>query len=400
MTLEIRAARPEEMRRFMEVDGIAFAREGDPDDHHWLRPEWTMCAFEDGEMTTTHAAFPFSMRFNGAKVPVAGVTAVSSLPWHRRKGHLRRIMDHEFGRWREEGSAPIAILYASMAAIYQRFGYAIVSRRGLYQLDRREIKWSFASEVGGRVRGADSADLALLDDLYRRFTAARTGPLHRSPEMWQKGVLREHPGRGVVRMVVYEEAGTPLGYLVYSVADDAPTGPGPNQTVHLREIVWHSAAAYRGLWEYLGRIDLAKEVRAMPVPPDDPIFELLLEPRLLTPRFFDGLMARIIDVERALPARRYADEAVLTFRARDEMCAWNDGRWRLEVGPEGARVRATDGEPQLTLPVDTLAKLAFGYLTASQAARMGRLDVHDAAALPLWDRALRTEYPPYCMDHF
>jgi predicted acetyltransferase len=400
MTLEIRPAGAEEMLRFEEIGAIAFERaEGES----WkrLRPEWTLCAFEDGEMTTTHAAVPFRMRFNGAKLPVAGVTGVASLPWYRRLGHLRAIMAEQFRRWHENGEAPLAILYASMAAIYQRFGYGIVSRRLQYQLDRREIVWSFPLAIPGRVRAAGPADLPLLEDLYRRHTAPRTGPLHRSPEMWTHGVFQAHPGRGVVRTIVYEEGGTPLGYLVYSVADEPPTGPGPYQTVHLRELIWHSPTAYRGLWEHLARIDLAKEVRAMPAPPDDPVFELLLEPRRLVPRHLDGLMARLIDVTKALPARPYVGEARLTFELKDELCPWNAGRWRLETSPSGAHLAAaTAAAPELTIPVDTLAKLVFGYLPASRAARMGRLDVHDATVLPTWDRALHTEYEPFCYDYF
>jgi predicted acetyltransferase len=93
--------------------------------------------------------------------------------------------------------------------------------------------------------------------------------------------------------------------------------------------------------------------------------------------------------------------ARLTFELKDELCLWNAGRWRLETSPSGAHLAAaTAAAPELTIPVDTLAKLAFGYLPASQAARMGRLDVHDAAVLPTWDRALRTEYEPFCYDHF
>src|SRR5258708_37511258 len=130
------------MARFGGRGAIAFERAAG---QSWerLRPEWTLCAFEDGEMTTTHAAVPFRMRFNGATLPVAGVTGVASLPWYRRRGHLRAIMAEQFRRWHENGEAPVAILYASMAAIYQRFGYGIVSRRLNYQMDRREIALSF-----------------------------------------------------------------------------------------------------------------------------------------------------------------------------------------------------------------------------------------------------------------
>ena len=63
-------------------------------------------------------------------------------------------------------------------------------------------------------------------------------------------------------------------------------------------------------------------------------------------------------------------------------------------------IRRTDKTPQLVMPVSTLAMLFFGQLTASEAARMGRLDVSDTKALPLWDRVMRTDYRPFCADIF
>ena len=31
---------------------------------------------------------------------------------------------------------------------------------------------------------------------------------------------------------------------------------------------------------------------------------------------------------------------------------------------------------------------------------MGRMDVHDATALPLWDSVMKTDYAPFCADMF
>lgn len=144
----------------------------------------------------------------------------------------------------------------------------------------------------------------------------------------------------------------------------------------MREIVWGSA------------------------PPDDPLPHLLLEPRMLRDTARDGILARIVDLSRALTARPYAAPASLTFEVRDEMCPWNAGRWRLETdGAESSVLRAA-GEPQLSMPVQTLAMLLFGQVSATEAARMGRLDAHEPEALPAWDAALRTAYRPYCPDQF
>ena len=60
----------------------------------------------------------------------------------------------------------------------------------------------------------------------------------------------------------------------------------------------------------------------------------------------------------------------------------------------------TDDSAQVSMPVSTLSTLVFGQLSASEAARMGRLDVLDQQALPQWDAVMRTMYRPACADIF
>jgi hypothetical protein len=44
--------------------------------------------------------------------------------------------------------------------------------------------------------------------------------------------------------------------------------------------------------------------------------------------------------------------------------------------------------------------LVFGQISATEAARMGRLEVNDGNALPLWDKVMRTKYKPFCPEYF
>ena len=111
-------------------------------------------------------------------------------------------------------------------------------------------------------------------------------------------------------------------------------------------------------------------------------------------------MARIIDVEQALPGRCYRDEGTLIFEIIDDLCPWNRGRWKLDISPSQATISHTSAEPQLVMPISTLAMLAFGQISATEAARMQRLDVHETDALSLWDKAMRTAYRPFCADVF
>ena len=99
---------------------------------------------------------------------------------------------------------------------------------------------------------------------------------------------------------------------------------------------------------------------------------------------FTGLMARLVNVPRALTQRNYPVEGRLTFEVRDEFCPWNDGCWRMETSRGETSVRKTNGPTHLVMPVSTLALLTFGRISATEAARMKLLDTLEPEALPIW----------------
>jgi predicted acetyltransferase len=415
MTLEIRPYRPEEYDAFNRVPAIVFGnytgipRSQVPPEQRGpdiIPPEISLCAFEDGTLASTYAAYPFVMRLNGAKAPAAGVTCVGTLPEFRRRGHLRRIMEHDFKRRYEERMEPLAILLASIAGIYQRYGYAVCSSRYSYTIDPRMI--AFAPSIPaatGTWREAPKDELPLLQAMYRQFSQPRNGYLHRAPVVWEAQVLGLSPGfsdgYGPSLVAVYEEAGEPRGYVAYAAKglNDAPDGAGPGQRVFVRDYVWHTPSAYCAMWEFLKKFDLAKRILVPAAPVDDPAFDIMLDPRELDATRFDHLLARIIDVERVLPLRPYGEGRVV-FELRDELCPWNRGRWALEAGPEGAAISRSGETASLALDVSALAQLVFGQVAPSRAVRYGRAEASADAPLALWDAMFRTEYAPFCPDGF
>lgn len=404
MTVEIRPLRQDEMKQFDENVRVGFSvparpRE-EPERPQELLPEWTLCALEDGVLATTYAAFPFTVYMNGATAAAAGVTAVTTLPWYRRRGYLRQIMAYDFRRMHDEGGPALAILYASMAAIYQRFGYSIVSTHLRYAVEPQHITFTESKPVPGRMVGFTRDDLSLVRPLYDAVAADRTGYLVRGDHEWQH--LTVGYGQELPLMVAYVEDGEAQGYVVYW-PEQKPREAfqmGGTVTAYVGDFIWRTPAAYRALWDYLRRIDLAHQIICYRMPFDDPAKDLFLEPRMLHAMEMDGILARIVDVDRALAQPGYQAEGRISFEVQDEMAPWNAGRWEMEVGGGDACVRRTDQTPELTMPVGTLASILFGHFSASQGSRMGRLDVHDQDALDRWDNLFRTKLPPACANGF
>jgi len=403
MALEIRPIKSEETDEMNRIVNLNFASPGEMVVK--MPPELTLCAYIDGNMATTYGAWPLTMQLNGRQTPIAGVTMIGTLPVYRRRSYLRKITSEHFQQLHERGEYAVAALFASRAAIYQRYGYAVVSTRNAYTVEPRYIDMIPSPAVPGEFREAGDDDLAIMLDLYHRFIEGKTGYLSRNKAFEVAPgapftVMRTFVPSSVMVKVIYLEDGKPVGYVIYYADRDTRPGNPGSQLINITDLVWLTTSAYRAIWQYFTNMDLAKDIMWGRVPPDDPLPHLMLEPRNLNVTSGDGLLGRIVDVEKALPLRPYSDEGRLIFEVMDDFCIWNQGKWEVDITNGGMEIRRTDKTPQLVMPVSTLAMLFFGQISSSEAARMGRLDVGDSKALPLWDRVMRTDYRPFCADMF
>jgi predicted acetyltransferase len=406
MSIEFRPAQPEEMREFARVGQVAFgsstADAAVEREMRWpVQPQWTLCAFDGGVMGAKMATLPFLMCWGGRDIHCGGVSAVGTLPSHRRRGLLRELMSRAFQTMREHNQ-PVAMLWASMAAIYQRFGYGMGFSGSLYDFDPRELRFVDAMRVPGRVRlyKAEQA-LPLLEGVYRRFMAPRTLMLHRADRWQWDGFVLDTWGEGPPPLIaVYEEAGEALGYAPYTVSERTRQTAGPSQQALVRELAWLTPAAHRGLIEYFAGYDLADSIRILRVPVDDPLFHQVQEPRLLKPRMRDGTLVRIVDIVPALEGRGYTADGALVLEVSDDLCPWNSGCWELTVEGGAGRVKPAGRAPDLRLGPRALAVLASGHQSATMLARGGMLVADDPGALRTADAIFRTAYAPLCFDGF
>ncbi len=395
LTFEVRPAKAEEMAEMTRVGATAL---GVTMDSPWdMPPEWTLCAFEDGQLATSYFSMPWTMRFNGKEVPVAAVAGVGTLPVYRRRGYLRKIVTSHFEEMHDEGDQSIAILYPSQGGIYQRYGYSFVSTHNAYDFGPRSLEFSDTPSIEGSLAEAGESDLETLSDVYECFASERTGYVVRGQDRWRNEILGARSGH-VLTTIIYREAGTARGYLVY---DLQATGAGhPRQRITVRDLAYLDLAAYHAFWNYLISLDLIGRIVWPSVPSDDPLPQLILDRRGLGITSPNGLMGRIVDVERALTQRTYPAEARLTFEIRDALCPWNEGCWELATESGEASVSRTTASPELVMPVKTLASLVFNHESAFESARAGQLDVHEPKALETWHRVMRTTHRPFCADQF
>src|SRR5438309_10752232 len=126
--MEIRPIEREEyptfQRAFMRAMGF-----GPPSDAYierWqpeTKTERSLAAFDREQIVGTAYSYLFELTVpGGAQIDAAGVTAVGVLSTHRRRGIVTELMRRQLAEARDRGE-PVAILIASAAAIYGRYGY-------------------------------------------------------------------------------------------------------------------------------------------------------------------------------------------------------------------------------------------------------------------------------------
>ncbi len=403
MAIEIRPCRtPEEVSQYDAMGAYVFASPEIATPEMPTSADWTLCAFDDGKVVSQVGAFPFTVRLNGAPVPMAGVTMVGTLPHYRRQGLLRKLMTQAYSDMRDRNQ-PIAILWASMAAIYQRFGYGIASSSVRYSFDPRFAGLQQAYEAPGRITLESAEDAyAVIKQIYVEYASPRNLHIHRSRALWQASTLRPGEKGQPVHVATYRNAdGRASGYVVYQLIEKERNEPGPDQRLLVQDYVALDLEAFRALWEFLRSHDLAGEVVIRgALGEDDVTPELLLEPRMLKKYVSDGIWMRIIEVEKALMARPYGDRGELSIAVEDSMCPWNTGTFLLETDGRTTDVRRKDGPADLTVTPNALATLLAGHRTATHLARAGRLNAGSDTALVRADRIFRTEYAPNCPNGF
>ena len=286
MTIELRPATPGEMSQIGELGGYEYGGAfGDGPDSmvaQATRPEWTLCAFDGDRLAASYATIPFTMRANGTAMSLGGVSAVGTHPEYRRQGLVRRITTQAFEDMRERGQS-IAALWASQAAIYQRYGYSIASILRTYKVDTADIAFFDGDQGAGNVERLDAASgLDPAKRIYQEFVAHRLGYLHRSKALWENNALEERGDDGPVHVAISRGAtGRPDGYVVYTLRAGRVGHAARDQEIAVRDLAWLSLDAYRSLWSWLGRHDLAGRVVWSTAPRDDPAPELFVEPRML-----------------------------------------------------------------------------------------------------------------------
>jgi len=417
----IRPVSSEEFDAFHTVDTHAFhgspltAEERQLVVSH-LEFDRSLAAFDGATPVGTAGAYTFQLTVPGSvSLAAAGVTWVSVLPSHRRRGVLSSMMRRQLADIRDRGE-PLAVLWASESVIYSRYGYGRAMWHADLTLYRGEgtLARTAPSDGGLRMRLVEpAAAIPELAKVYDAVLPSRPGFIARTESWWQRTVYdppdRRH-GTSPLHCVLAEDDDGPRGYALYSAVSrwDSDTSL-PDSALHVREMVAADAAASAALSADLLSRDLTAEFRLRGRPVDDPLLYQLADPRRARPRLKDALWMRIIDVPGALARRRYSAPADVILQVRDDLLPANAGLWRLTTGeaaPDGSGLAATCGPasssaaPDVVLDVTQLGAAYLGGTTLGALAGAGLVAEGRPGAVRQLSAALSWDPAPWCPVNF
>jgi len=402
MEIDIRPIGPSEYEAFVHAVERAFGHYPRPGEMEtWKQVtefDRTLAAYDGSEIVGTAEIYSMVLTIPGGELPMAGVAAVGVAPTHRRRGLLTSMMRRQLSDIRERGEG-VAGLWASEGSIYGRFGYGAAALSASFEIDRGRTAFARTLQPRGRVTllGKEQA-LEVFPPVFDQVRPRIPGMWARTPEWWRvllADLEAWRDGASALFFALHESETGPDGYVMYRVKSEWEAG-GPKGTLRVVELIAETAAAYADLWRYCFDVDLIARIEAWPRPVDEPLFHMLAEPRRMGLRFGDGLWVRVVDVRVALAARRYATSGNFVVEVRDSFCPWNEGRFELAGGPQGAECRRTDRPADLSVEAADLGAAYLGGVRFSVLERAGRVHELTPGALSRADAMFSWDPLPWC----
>lgn len=366
------------------------------EERRYFRPERVWGVFDDrGRLLSALTLLPLEIYIEGRVMRMGGLAGVASWPEARRGGNVTKLLVRALEEMREQGQT-ISMLHPFQFAFYRKYGWEFTIERKRYEIDMALLVKR--KETAGRIERVP-AEAGNLEAIYNRFASRYNGTLVRSEEWWRRRIFSKKGTAAVWR----NTNGIPEGYIYYVVE---------NRLLTVYDWACVGEESRAGLWSFIANHDSMADRIELVAPTDDSLSFLMPNPRFkqeIVPYF----MSRIVDLEALAslyPFRPGDREDQLVLEVRDEYAPWNDGRFRLVFGEDGAgRVAEANrkggsatalsgGEPDVSCDIQTLTAMLLGNRRPEWLREVGLL-AGSAEAVSLLERRIPVR-PSFLADFF
>jgi predicted acetyltransferase len=392
MPVDIRPLTEDDRDRWRFVERTAFMDSPEIMDW-WMRnyftPEWGLVAIVDGDIQAASNSIPMELGLEGNNVRMGGVTSVACLPEYRRQGLVAALLRETLERSHARGE-PLSGLWTPHPALYRRFGWETCTESYEVTFNPKHVSLEPGPQPAGKIERAGIDDWKAADSVYRQVAMRSNSLVMRDETRWRMTIdfVNERA------LYIYRsESGEPEAFAIMEQSQSQ------GSRLMVRDLFAASSDGYRALLALALSHDLAETVQ-MWTSTQDPLLDIVADPRQVKREPLGGLMLRVVDVAEAFAQRPAYAEGRLVLRLEDRDCPWNEGTW--EITSRGHRLSAEpcDDEPMLSLDARALAQLYNGFRSASLLARAGRRLAHHPRAVAMADVLFAMRTRPFCADDF
>lgn len=371
----VRNPTPVEVERAAEVSHLAFQNlplEFWQKSYHKIVEEfgerYILVVEEDGQIVSSLLCTPGPVYIGGKPVSHSAVGAVGTIPDFRKHGCAGLMMEECVRMLREEEIC-LSSLWPFSYEYYRKFGWEVGAEVRKYSTSGNNYEPLGDPE---RCRGVHVDDLEDMKKAYNLYSPNYNCLTERSDRWWDSLVYmldNLHYGQeSGNQTVVHMTEGRVDGYAVYArgEADD-------KIFIDMREIVYEHESHRRDMLAFLGREKPAAQI-TFNAPHGDTFLHEMPNPRTFITAVEPSFQFRIIDPVNAILHVK-APECLsgrLSFALTDPVFV-KEFNFGIEIDNGHVSLSKPDAAHSLEMSVQTLAKIYSGYLTLSNALRLGVL---------------------------
>lgn len=365
--MEFRLAQAEDKPRIQELWQYSFEEEGPYFDWYFkevYQPSSTLCCWDGDRIMAALQLAPYEISLRSSPLQANFIVGLSTDPGARGRGYGKALVQEAL-QLLARNHSPLCLLKPLAPAFYRKLGFDYCYSQLYWRLPMEKL--AVAGAPYGTWREADiERDIPLLNQVYQAMTCGYHAFTLRKEEDWRK-LLYEHASeKGKIWLM--EDEGQPLAYLLFAMDKE-------KRIFEAGELAYADAESQRSAFAFAAGHSTQLDTFIWASAPADAAF-LELTPEQGVP-CAPSIMGRLVSVSETLAAISYPPgSAALIMEIKDAAAPWNNRVWKLQTeGLQGKISPAKEGEePEVSMDINTLTMMVFGYLNPWQLAKSGRLE--------------------------
>ncbi|MEM6429836.1 MAG: GNAT family N-acetyltransferase [Deinococcota bacterium] len=343
--------------------------------------------FEDDNLASTATFRPLTMWLAGQVVPMAGLASVGTGPEYRRKGYVKKLLEHGLTNLhahnqteavKNDPSSGIGwcLEYPFDAQYYARYGWQSLPNGLRIQVPPEQLKP--VQNVQPQATSINLKHVASKRDVFPQLAE-----IHKGFAQGYNFALCRQDDDYINWDIVTDADDIDFGYLFAEGAYVFAYGERKNgtQTLYVEDCGYRDQAGRLALFTFLANLQGDVDVIDIHLTPDDPLlFDLH--------KFIKGkqvfFQARVVDVPvmfQNLPTAERLGH--VTVKIHDKLCPWNEGVFNLVMNTEGNAATRTSKQADVSVDVRALPLLLTGISTPEQLTHYGLAEGDVAQLAPL-----------------